>query len=132
MWSIGWSVNQFYMQASVQLLLMGSLLIASLVKAQMPSIKPLDIDLTNYQFPYPVQSITLNIQGEPLKMAYMDVKPANANGHVIMLLHGKNFNGAYWGQTAAVLAENGYRVIIPDQIGFGKSSKPQHMQYSLQ
>jgi pimeloyl-ACP methyl ester carboxylesterase len=90
------------------------------------------MDLTSYQYPYPVQFIDLNIQGEDLKMAYMDVKPANANGHVVMLLHGKNFNGAYWGQTARVLAENGYRVIIPDQIGFGKSSKAQHIQYSFQ
>ena len=62
----------------------------------------------------------------------MDVKPTNANGHVVMLLHGKNFNGAYWAQTAKVLAENGYRIIIPDQIGFGKSSKPQHLQYTFQ
>src|SRR5580692_13184632 len=113
-------------------IIMSSLLITSVTKAQQPSFKPLDIDLTNYPYPYPVRFITLNIQGETLKMAYMDVKPANANGHVVMLLHGKNFNGAYWGQTARVLAENGYRVIIPDQIGFGKSSKPQHIQYSFQ
>jgi len=109
-----------------------SLLIGPATQAQQPSVKPLDIDLTNYQYPYPVQFITISIQGEDLKMAYMDVKPYHANGHVVMLLHGKNFNGAYWGQTAKVLAENGYRVIIPDQIGFGKSSKPQHIQYSFQ
>lgn len=120
------------MHVPVQLLFMGSLLMASVAGAQAPSVKPLDIDLTDYQYPYPVQFITLTIQGETLKMAYMDVKPANPNGHVIMLLHGKNFNGAYWGQTAGVLAENGYRVIIPDQVGFGKSSKPLHMQYSFQ
>jgi pimeloyl-ACP methyl ester carboxylesterase len=120
------------MNLSIKFFVMGSLLITSFTKAQQPSIKPLDIDLTNYQYPYPVQFITLNIQGESLKMAYMDVKPSSANGHVVMLLHGKNFNGAYWGQTAKVLAENGYRVIIPDQVGFGKSSKPQHIQYSFQ
>jgi hypothetical protein len=57
--------------------------------AQPSSIKPLDINLENYQYPYSVQYITLNIQGKVLKMAYMDVKPANANGHVVMLLHGK-------------------------------------------
>ncbi len=111
---------------------MSSTLIASVAGAQQPSITPLDMDLTNYQYPYPVQFISLNIQGEALKMAYMDVKPSNANGHVVMLLHGKNFNGAYWRETAKILAANGYRVIIPDQIGFGKSSKPQHFQYSFQ
>jgi pimeloyl-ACP methyl ester carboxylesterase len=111
---------------------MTSLSIASVARAQQPSITPYDADLTNYQYPYAVQFIALKIQGEDLKMAYMDVKPSHANGHVVMLLHGKNFNGAYWGQTAKLLAENGYRVIIPDQIGFGKSSKPHHVQYSFQ
>ena len=110
----------------------GSLMIASVAQAQQPSLTPYDADLTNYTYPFPVQFISLTTQGESLRMAYMDVKPSNANGHVVMLLHGKNFNGAYWGQTAKRLAENGYRVIIPDQIGFGKSSKPQHIQYSFQ
>ncbi|MEJ0079881.1 MAG: alpha/beta hydrolase [Puia sp.] len=120
------------MNLSAKWILMSSLLIATAARAQQPSLTTYDADLTNYQYPYPVQFISLNIQGETLKMAFMDVKPSHANGHVVMLLHGKNFNGAYWGQTAKILAENGYRVIIPDQIGFGKSSKAQHIQYSFQ
>src|ERR1700733_10254526 len=120
------------MDLSFKIIFMSTLLINSTIMAQQPSIKALDIDLSDYQYPYPVQFISVTIQGEDLKMAYMDVKPSKANGHVVMLLHGKNFNGAYWGQTAKVLAENGYRVIIPDQIGFGKSSKPHHIQYSFQ
>ncbi len=116
----------------IKLILISSLFITAVSKARQQSIKPMDIDLENYQYPYPVQYITLSMQGEALKMAYMDVKPGNANGHTVMLLHGKNFNGAYWRQTAKVLSDNGYRVIIPDQIGFGKSSKPQHIQYSFQ
>ena len=113
-------------------MVIGALLVTSFARAQQSSLKPLDVELTDYPYPYPVYFITLNIQGEVLKMAYMDVKPANANGHVVMLLHGKNFCGTYWQQTAKVLSEHGYRVIIPDQIGFGKSSKPQHLQYSFQ
>jgi len=120
------------MNTSIKFIFMSSLLITSITNAQQPSIKPYDIDLTNYQYPYHVQFITLNIQGEVLKMAFMDVKPNNANGHVVMLLHGKNFNGVYWEQTAKLLSDNGYRIIIPDQIGFGKSSKPEHIQYSFQ
>ncbi len=120
------------MNLPTKLIILSALLGASVAQAQQPSITPYDVDLTNYQYPYPVQFIALTIQGEALNMAYMDVKPANSNGHVVMLLHGKNFNGAYWEQTAKVLAENGYRVIIPDQVGFGKSSKPHHLQYSFQ
>ena len=62
----------------------------------------------------------------------MDVQPTKPNGKTVVLLHGKNFCGAYWDSTAADLSNNGYRVIIPDQIGFGKSSKPACFQYSFQ
>ena len=66
-------------------------------------------------------------------MAYMDVAPTGpANNKTVLLLHGKNFNGAYWAQTAKALSAKGFRVIIPDQIGFGKSSKPVTLQYSFQ
>jgi pimeloyl-ACP methyl ester carboxylesterase len=88
--------------------------------------------LENYSYSYPVSYITLNIQRQVLKMAFMDVQPEHPNGQTIMLLHGKNFCGAYWGQTAKELAGKGYRVIVPDQIGFGKSSKPDTLQYTFQ
>jgi pimeloyl-ACP methyl ester carboxylesterase len=120
------------MNLTNKLFFMSFLFIASAAQAQQPPITPYDMDLTNYQYPYPVQFISLDFQGETLKMAYMDVKPSNANGHTVMLLHGKNFNGAYWAQTAKILSDNGFRVIIPDQIGFGKSSKPEYIQYSFQ
>lgn len=94
-------------------------------------VKPLDADLTNYQYPYEVHFINLKSQKNDLKMAYMDVKPKISNGKTILLLHGKNFNGAYWGKTAKDFSDKGFRVIIPDQIGFGKSSKPQSYQFSF-
>ena len=95
-------------------------------------LKWLDIMLSNYTYPYPVEYISLDIQQQKLKMAYMDIKPARHNGKNILLLHGKNFNGAYWETTARALSKEGFRVIIPDQIGFGKSSKPLHFQYTFQ
>ena len=64
-------------------------------------------------------------------MAYMDVAPAGqANGRSVVLLHGKNFFGAYWQETIDVLSKNGYRVVVPDQLGFGKSSRP-NIHYSF-
>lgn len=83
------------------------------------------------RYPYPVHYLNLSIQQQHCRMAYMDVKPDKANGRAIVLLHGKNFNGAYWSQTAQALAAEGYRVIIPDQIGFGRSTQPAHLQYSF-
>src|SRR5690606_28850181 len=94
-------------------------------------VKKLDPNLSNYRYPFEVEYLELNIQKKSLSMAYMDVKAAVPNNRNIVLLHGKNFNGAYWETTVEALTNNGYRVIVPDQIGFGKSSKPQEFQYSF-
>jgi pimeloyl-ACP methyl ester carboxylesterase len=96
------------------------------------TVAPMGLCLENYNYAYPVSYVTLDVQQQTLKMAYMDVRPEQPNGSTVMLLHGKNFCGAYWGRTAAALAQKGYRVIIPDQIGFGKSSKPSTLQYTFQ
>ncbi len=107
------------------------LLFAGRAFPQNDSLRNLDINLENYNYPFPVSFLNIESQGEKLKMAYMDIQPKSSNGKSIVLLHGKNFNGAYWEQTAKALKDKGYRVIIPDQIGFGKSGKPAHFQYSF-
>lgn len=94
-------------------------------------VKPMDATLSTYHYPFEVKYKELNSQNQNLKMAYMDVQPKIPNGKTIVLLHGKNFNGAYWERTAKDLSSKGFRVIIPDQIGFGKSAKPQSYQFSF-
>jgi pimeloyl-ACP methyl ester carboxylesterase len=100
--------------------------------AQNSQLQNLDINLTNVEYPYEVRYLKLQIQNHNLQMAYMDIQSATPNLKTIVLLHGKNFNGAYWGSTIRELVNKGYRVIVPDQVGFGKSSKPFHIQYSFQ
>ncbi len=95
-----------------------------------PTTEGLGIAMESYPYPYPVEFLELQIQNQPVKMAFMDIKPEKANGKVVMLLHGKNFFGAYWKETIAFLSTHGYRVIVPDLPGFGKSSKP-NLQYSF-
>ena len=70
-------------------------------------------------------------QRQTLSMAYMDVAPSGERRGTFVLLHGKNFNGAYWHQTIDFLSDNGYRVIVPDQVGFGRSSLPRHYQFTF-
>jgi pimeloyl-ACP methyl ester carboxylesterase len=89
-------------------------------------------ELEGFDYPYPVQRFQFTSQGSDLHMAYLDVAPRTANGRTVVLLHGKNFTAATWAPTIQVLAQAGYRVVAPDQIGFGKSSKPAHYQYSFQ
>ncbi|HEY0099342.1 MAG TPA: alpha/beta hydrolase [Pyrinomonadaceae bacterium] len=92
----------------------------------------LDPELTNYQYPHPVSFYEFDTQGQRLRMAYMEIAPARPNGSTVVLLHGKNFSGAYWSPTIKALSDAGYRVVAPDQIGFGKSSKPASYQFSFQ
>jgi pimeloyl-ACP methyl ester carboxylesterase len=89
-------------------------------------------ELQGFDYPWPVAHYRFTSQGAALDMAYMDVQPAHPNGQAIVLLHGKNFCAATWKGTISVLTQGGYRVIAPDQIGFCKSSKPAHYQYSFQ
>jgi len=41
-----------------------------------------------------------------------------------MLLHGKNFDSSCWAGPIGWLRQSGFRVVVPDQLGFNKSSKP--------
>jgi pimeloyl-ACP methyl ester carboxylesterase len=89
-------------------------------------------ELQGFDYPAPVEQYDFTSQGVALHMAYMDIKPVHPNGRTAVLLHGKNFCAATWEPTIQRLSDAGYRVIAPDQIGFCKSSKPEHYQYSFQ
>jgi pimeloyl-ACP methyl ester carboxylesterase len=84
--------------------------------------------LADFPYPQPVHHHQFQSQGQPLSMAYMDVRPAQPNGKTVVLLHGKNFCGATWEETIGPLRDAGYRVVVPDQ---SKSSKPTAYQFSL-
>src|SRR4051812_48184213 len=70
-------------------------------------------------YPAPIKYIHLSVEGKDVKMAYMDVPAARPNGKTAMLFHGKNFNGYYWKDVIPYLNGKGYRVIVPDQVGWG-------------
>src|SRR5438045_9217909 len=76
------------------------------------------------KYPYPVKYITINVDDQATKMSFMDVRPATPNGQSVILFHGKNFTGLYWKEVITFLSNAGYRVIAPDQIGWGLSTKP--------
>lgn len=114
------------------LLLIVFLLLEGLVAAAQPAMPAvLNATLDGYDYPYPVKYLPLRLEGQQLRMAYMDVPAtARANGRTVVLLHGKNFFGAYWRETINALTAAGFRVVVPDQIGFGKSDKPD-LHYSF-
>lgn len=93
---------------------------------------PLGANLERFPYPFPVHWYEAPSQGGTVRMAYTDIAPtARANGRTLVLLHGKNFCAATWEHTARTLTAQGYRVIVPDQVGFCKSSKPTGYQFSF-
>jgi pimeloyl-ACP methyl ester carboxylesterase len=88
-------------------------------------VKPGSITYDEIPYPYPVAYLPLTLYGQDVRMAYMDVPPAGTpNGRTVVLFHGMNFGGFYFSGPIEVLRKEGFRVVVPDQIGFGRSSKP--------
>lgn len=54
-----------------------------------------------------------------------------ASGPVVVLVHGLGARAEYWGNLAPYLAKAGFRVYIPDLIGYGRSDRPADFSYSV-
>jgi pimeloyl-ACP methyl ester carboxylesterase len=103
-----------------------------------PAGDTLGIGLEGYPYPYPVRYLDVaHLAQAPwidrpapewerrARLAYMDIAPESGQPTgAVLLLHGKNFFGAYWRDVIAALRHAGYRTIVPDMIGWGKSTKP--------
>ena len=59
---------------------------------------------------------------DDLRLHYVD--EGNPSGKVILLMHGEPTWSYLYRKIIPILAQQGYRVIAPDLIGFGKSDKP--------
>lgn len=61
--------------------------------------QPLGVAMETWDYPHEVRHLPLTIQGHDARMAYMDVSPedfdAEPNRRTVVLMHGKNFFGAY-------------------------------------
>ena len=103
-----------------------------------PAGDVLGIGMEGYPYPYPVQFLDVKHVAEATwidrpapdweqraRLAYMDISPDRGSARgAVLLVHGKNFFGAYWGAVIQALRDRGYRVVVPDLVGWGKSSKP--------
>ena len=88
-------------------------------------VKPGSITCDECPYPYPSSYLTISVYTQDVRIAYMDVAPQGTpNGHTALLLHGNNFGGFYFKAVIDGLTKAGFRVIVPDQIGYGRSSKP--------
>ncbi len=81
-------------------------------------LKTPEIRFTNLP-DYPFSANYLDV-GNQLQMHYVD----EGEGDIVLLLHGEPSWSYLYRKMIPVFVENGFRVIAPDLIGFGKSDKP--------
>jgi pimeloyl-ACP methyl ester carboxylesterase len=55
----------------------------------------------------------------------------SANGEPVVLIHGLGGRAENWRALGPRLAKAGYRVYMPDLVGYGRSDKPQTFSYSI-
>lgn len=51
--------------------------------------------MEGWAYPYPVQILQFSLERRQVRMAYMDVQPAQPNGKTVLLIYGKNFGSNY-------------------------------------
>jgi pimeloyl-ACP methyl ester carboxylesterase len=85
---------------------------------------PISSSMEEVPYPHPVKYMDVRLYGQDGRLAYMDVAPVGTpNGQNVMLFHGMNFAGIGFTPTITALTEAGFRVVVVDRIGYGRSSK---------
>ncbi|MEO7288907.1 MAG: alpha/beta hydrolase [Jatrophihabitantaceae bacterium] len=82
----------------------------------------------------PETSVTIgdrsgSVDQDGQRLVYDDLGPVA--GPAVLLVHGLISDGSTWARPAAGLAAAGYRVIVPDLLGHGRSDKPADGGYHL-
>src|SRR6188768_4501204 len=72
-------------------------------------VKPGSITCEECPYPFPSTYLPLTLYGQDVRMAYMDVAPQGAaNGHAVVILHGNNSAGFYFGNMAEAFRKEGF------------------------
>jgi pimeloyl-ACP methyl ester carboxylesterase len=70
-----------------------------------------------------------NIKVDGYRMHYLAMGPAS--GAAVVLVHGLGGRAEDWWNVAPILAKAGFRVYMPDLLGFGRSQQPADFSYSV-
>jgi len=73
-------------------------------------------------WPFVPKYVTIDADGSPLRIHYVDEGPAE--GPAVLLMHGEPSWGYLYRFMIPLLVDAGCRVIVPDLPGFGRSDKP--------
>ncbi|MCW3011895.1 MAG: alpha/beta fold hydrolase [Solirubrobacterales bacterium] len=66
------------------------------------------------------------LEHDGLRIAWVDAGPAD--GPVVWLQHGEPTWGVLWRKVVAPLVAAGFRCVVPDLVGFGRSDKPERIE----
>jgi hypothetical protein len=101
---------------------------------QVSTTRSFDPELTGYQYPRAVQFYESQAQAQTLRMAYSARSRRAATRNqcfsLCFSLMERTSPVPTGEPTIRELLREGFRVIAPDQIGFGKSSKPHYYQFT--
>lgn len=74
-----------------------------------------------------IKSATVQVEG--YRLHYLAEGPAS--GPVVVLVHGLGSRAEDWRNLAPYLAKAGFRVYMPDLLGYGRSARPASFSYSV-
>ncbi len=96
-------------------------------------VKPGSITCDECPYPYPSTYLDINVYGQDVRISYMDVAPQGARErpHGAAAARQQLRRLLFQGDHRRLSTREGFRVIVPDQIGYGRSSKP-IVPYNLQ
>jgi pimeloyl-ACP methyl ester carboxylesterase len=79
--------------------------------------------------PSPIRAATTEA---PLDLHLAATASGEDDGDTLLLLHGSASNSAVWRRYVEPFVRRGYRVVVPDLIGYGKTAPwPRHIPYTL-
>ena len=86
----------------------------------------------NFEPHYLFSDAVMNVSDRRLRIHYLDEGPRDAS-ETILLMHGEPTWSYTFRHMIPILTNAGYRVIVPDLVGFGRSDKPaQRTDYSYE
>jgi pimeloyl-ACP methyl ester carboxylesterase len=92
--------------------------------------RPDDLDWRDYVGELPHAELSWFAKVDGVRVHYQDAGPEHAPA--MILIHGFCASSFIWADVIEPLAAEGFRVIVPDLIGFGFSEKPSWASYTIE
>ncbi len=93
--------------------------------------RPRDLQWEEHRDELPHAERSQFIEVEGVRVHYQEADAQQKDAPVVILLHGFCASTFVWSDTFLPIASAGFRVIVPDLMGFGFSEKPRDAEYTI-